>query len=107
MCVATVTAFALVTVSEHSVACLVPRARLMHRLRDGGAVSWPGGYPCENKTAASCSCWKVSTTLNGAAPRKYSAYRTETVSSEEELADDTSLPLNRPVRIVKLVTNMN
>jgi len=42
MCVATVTGFALVTVSEHSVACLVPRARLMHRRSDGGEVAWPG-----------------------------------------------------------------
>jgi hypothetical protein len=42
MCVATVTGFALVTVSGHSVVYLVPRARLMHGRSDGGDVEWPG-----------------------------------------------------------------
>jgi hypothetical protein len=37
----TVTGFAFVTVSEHNVAYLVPRARLMHR-RSDGEVAWPG-----------------------------------------------------------------
>jgi hypothetical protein len=42
MCVATVTGFALVALSEHCVAYLVPRARLMRRRSDSGEVAWPG-----------------------------------------------------------------
>jgi len=41
-CASRLTGFALVTVSEHSVVCLVPRAKLMHRRSDGDEVARPG-----------------------------------------------------------------
>ena len=105
MCIASATGFALVTVSEHSVAYFVPRARLMHRRSAGGEVAWP--HILARANCCFLQLLERRNTLNDAAPRKYSAYRTETKSYGEQLAKDISFPLNRAVRIVKLLTTMN